>query len=117
MPIVQKIVIEPSEANIIQSYNLEEQPFLFPELEEKFFNLSEEIDNNATSKESKTYNNEKTSLGESLEKRDLDLNQFSAGQSPTTYVFNLSTSQRLSLVRRHGSIITDLQNLQSTLSA
>jgi DNA-binding transcriptional MerR regulator len=117
LPIVQKIVNEPSEANIIQSYNLEEQPFLFPELEEKFFNLSEEIDNNATSKKSKTYNNEKTSLGENLEKRDLDLNQFTAGQSPTAYVFNLSTSQRLSLVRRNSSIITNLQKLQSTLSA
>ena len=38
LPIVKKIVNEPSEANISQSYNLEEQLLLFPEFEGNFFN-------------------------------------------------------------------------------
>ena len=116
LAVVKKIVNKPSEANISQSYNLEGQPFLFPELEETFFNPSEAIEIESTTQKSKIDDNKKTSLGENLEKRDVDLNQFTVGQSPTAYVFNLSTSQRLALVRKYSSIITDLQRLQSMLS-
>ena len=114
--VVKKIVNKPSEANISQSYNLEGQPFLFPELEETFFNPSEAIEIESTTQKSKIDDNKKTSLGENLEKRDVDLNQFTVGQSPTAYVFNLSTSQRLALARKYSSTITDLQRLQSMLS-
>ena len=116
LPVVKKIVNESSEANISQSYNLEEQPFLFPELEETFFNPLEAIEIESTTQKSKIDDNKKTSLGENLEKRDVDLNQFTVGQSPTAYVFNLSTSQRLALARKYSSTITDLQRLQSMLS-
>ena len=116
LAVVKKIVNEPSEANISQSYNLEEQPFLFPEFEEFFLNPSEAIEIEATTQKSKIDDDKKTSFGENLEKRDLDLNLFTVGPSPTAYVFNLSTSQRLALERKYSSIITDLQRLQSMLS-
>ena len=116
LPVVKKIVNEPSEVNISQSYNLEEQPFLFPEFELFFLNPSEAIEIEATTQKSKIDDNKKTSLGENLEKMDVDLNLFTVGPSPTAYVFNLSTSQRLGLMRRYSSIINDLQRLQSMLS-
>ena len=116
LPVVKKIVTEPSGANNSRSNNLEEQPFLFPELEGKFFNPSEAIEIEATNHKSKIDDNKKTSLGENLEKRDVNLNQFTVGRSPIAYVFNLSTSQRLALIRSHSSIITDLQRLQSMLN-